>query len=80
MRFSKANASLTMTRRYNTFFAGRIDVLPFDQGAAQVAGELWAMLEASGKPIGAYDLLLAGRPCTICAHYRQRRKFPESKA
>ena len=36
-------------------------MLPFDQGAAQVAGELRARLEASGKPIGAYDLLLAGQ-------------------
>src|SRR5258708_13531741 len=58
---SKSKRVVENTRRYNTFFAGPIDVLPFDQGAAQVAGELRAKLEASGKPIGAYDLLLAGQ-------------------
>ena len=58
---SKSKRVVENTRRYETFFAGPIDVLPFDQGAAQVAGELRARLEASGKPIGAYDLLLAGQ-------------------
>jgi tRNA(fMet)-specific endonuclease VapC len=58
---SKSKRVVENTRRYKTFFAGPIDVLPFDQGAAQVAGELRARLEASGKPIGAYDLLLAGQ-------------------
>src|SRR5260221_13161 len=58
---SKSKRVVENTRRYNTFFAGPIDVLPFDQGAAQVAGELRAKLEACGKPIGAYDLLLAGQ-------------------
>ena len=58
---AKSQRVVENTRRYKTFFAGPIDVLPFDQGAAQVAGELRAKLEASGKPIGAYDLLLAGQ-------------------
>ena len=58
---SKSKRVVENTRRYITFFAGPIDVLPFDQAAAQVAGELRARLEASGKPIGAYDLLLAGQ-------------------
>jgi tRNA(fMet)-specific endonuclease VapC len=58
---SKSKRIADNMRRYNTFFAGPIDVLPFDQGAAQVAGELRARLEASGKPIGACDLLLAGQ-------------------
>lgn len=58
---SKSKRVVENTQRYSTFFAGPIDVLPFDQGAAQVAGELRARLEASGKPIGAYDLLLAGQ-------------------
>jgi tRNA(fMet)-specific endonuclease VapC len=58
---SKSKRIVENTQRYKTFFAGPIDVLPFDQGAAQVAGELRARLEASGKPIGAYDLLLAGQ-------------------
>jgi tRNA(fMet)-specific endonuclease VapC len=49
------------TRRCETFFAGPIDILSFEAGAAKVAGELRARLEAVGKPIGAYDLLLAGQ-------------------
>lgn len=58
---SKSKRVEENTRRYKTFFAGPIDLLPFDKEAAQVAGELRATLEASGKPIGAYDLLLAGQ-------------------
>jgi tRNA(fMet)-specific endonuclease VapC len=49
------------TQRCETFFAGPIDILPFEEVAARVAGELRARLEAAGKPIGAYDLLLAGQ-------------------
>lgn len=49
------------TRRCETFFAGPIDILPFEEGAAKVAGELRAKLQAAGRPIGAYDLLLAGQ-------------------
>ena len=49
------------TRRCETFFAGPVDIVPFDDGAARLAGELRARLEAVGKPIGAYDLLLAGQ-------------------
>ena len=58
---SKSKRVEENTRRYKTFFAGPIDVLAFGKEAAQVAGELRAKLEASGKPIGAYDLLLAGQ-------------------
>lgn len=58
---SKSKCVVENTRRCETFFAGPIEVLSFDQGAAQAAGELRARLEASGKPIGAYDLLLAGQ-------------------
>jgi tRNA(fMet)-specific endonuclease VapC len=49
------------TRRCETFFAGPVDILSFEAGAAKVAGELRARLEAVRKPIGAYDLLLAGQ-------------------
>ena len=49
------------TKRCEAFFSGPIAVLPFDDGPARCAGELRATLEAVGKPIGAYDLLLAGQ-------------------
>jgi len=48
-------------QRLETFFAGPITVLPFDAEDAQIAGRLRATLEAAGKPIGAYDLLIAGQ-------------------
>lgn len=49
------------TRRCETFFAGPIDIIPFERADAKLAGELRAKLEAAGRPIGAYDLLLAGQ-------------------
>jgi len=49
------------TRRCETFFAGPIDIVPFEDGAGRIAGEIRAKLEAVGKPIDAYDLLLAGQ-------------------
>ncbi len=38
-----------------------VTVLPFDIATARVFGEIRAELEAIGKPIGAYDVLLAGQ-------------------
>lgn len=49
------------TQRLNMFFAGPVSLLPFEEQDARVAGEIRAALEASGKPIGAYDLLIAGQ-------------------
>lgn len=48
-------------QRLETFFAGPILPLPFEDEDAQSAGRLRATLEALGKPIGAYDLLIAGQ-------------------
>jgi tRNA(fMet)-specific endonuclease VapC len=36
-------------------------LLPFEDEDARAAGEIRAILEAVGKPIGAYDLLIAGQ-------------------
>jgi tRNA(fMet)-specific endonuclease VapC len=47
--------------RLETFLAGPITVLPFDNADAEVAGTIRASLEASGNAIGAYDLLMAGQ-------------------
>ena len=47
--------------RLEAFLAGPLDLLPFDDGDARAAGEVRAALEASGTPIGAYDLLIAGQ-------------------
>jgi tRNA(fMet)-specific endonuclease VapC len=48
-------------KRLETFLSGPILVLPFEDDDAQAAGSLRVTLEATGKPIGAYDLLIAGQ-------------------
>jgi tRNA(fMet)-specific endonuclease VapC len=48
-------------KRLETFLAGPVTVLPFETTDAEAAGSIRATLEASGKPIGAYDLLIAGQ-------------------
>src|SRR5258708_15908667 len=48
-------------RRCEAFFAGPIEMLSFQDADARAAGELRAGLESVGKPIGAYDLLIAGQ-------------------
>ncbi|MDO9430175.1 MAG: tRNA(fMet)-specific endonuclease VapC [Phenylobacterium sp.] len=41
-------------------FAARLEVLPFDNAAADHAADIRATLERQGQPIGGYDLLIAG--------------------
>jgi len=41
-------------------FAARLEVLPFDAAAADHAADIRAALERAGRPIGGYDLLIAG--------------------
>ena len=50
------NASLL-----TTFFTGPINLLAFEEEDAKLAGTVRAAMEAAGKPIGAYDLLIAGQ-------------------
>jgi tRNA(fMet)-specific endonuclease VapC len=52
----EANARLV-----DTFFAGPVTLLAFDPEDAKVAGRIRAELEIAGKPIGAYDVLIAGQ-------------------
>jgi tRNA(fMet)-specific endonuclease VapC len=49
------------TQRLETFLAGPLEWTPFDEQDAREAGLVRAELEAAGKPIGAYDVLLAGQ-------------------
>ena len=44
-----------------TFLAGPVRVLGFDVEDAREAGHVRASLERIGKPIGAYDVLIAGQ-------------------
>jgi tRNA(fMet)-specific endonuclease VapC len=48
-------------QRLETFLSGPVMVLPFEDEDSRASGSIRAMLEVSGKPIGAYDLLIAGQ-------------------
>lgn len=48
-------------RRLEIFLAGPVHPLPFEDADAELAGAIRADLESVGKPIGAYDLLIAGQ-------------------
>jgi tRNA(fMet)-specific endonuclease VapC len=41
-------------------FAARMEVLAFDAAAADHAADIRAVLERAGRPIGGYDVLIAG--------------------
>jgi len=43
------------------FFPGPLHLLPFVNEDAEIAGPIRAELEAIGKPVGAYDVLIAGQ-------------------
>ncbi len=47
-------------RREVERFAARLEVLAFDEAAADHAADIRASLERQGRPIGGYDLLIAG--------------------
>lgn len=48
-------------QRLETFFAGPLGLVPFDDEDSRAADEVRAALESTGTPIGAYDLLIAGQ-------------------
>ena len=43
------------------FLSGPIHSVAFDNEDARVAGEIRAEMEAAGRPVGDYDLLIAGQ-------------------
>jgi len=49
------------TLRVKMFLAGPVRVLGFEEEDAREAGGVRASLERIGKPIGAYDMLIAGQ-------------------
>jgi len=58
---AKSSRQEANARLLSTFFAGPISLLPFDEEDARIAGSVRAAIESAGKPIGAYDLLIAGQ-------------------
>ncbi|MGH7841918.1 MAG: type II toxin-antitoxin system VapC family toxin [Candidatus Binataceae bacterium] len=47
--------------RLRIFLSGNINLVPFNEADAVVAGDLRAALEAASTPIGPYDLLIAAQ-------------------
>ena len=47
--------------RLQAFLAGPLTLVGFDEEDARTAGTIRAALEKVGRPIGAYDLLIAGQ-------------------
>lgn len=47
--------------RLRGFLSGNVNLLPFDDEDAAIAGELRAELERVGSPIGPYDVLIAAQ-------------------
>lgn len=48
-------------KRVADFFAGPLEIVAFEEEDARIAGTLRAQLERRGRPIGAYDLLIAAQ-------------------
>jgi len=49
------------TDRLRVLLSGDLELLDFDDEDARTAGQVRAMLEKDGKPIGASDVLIAGQ-------------------
>jgi tRNA(fMet)-specific endonuclease VapC len=58
---AKSSRSAENTRLLEAFFVGPLRLLAFEAEDAKVAGAIRASLETAGKPIGAYDVLIAGQ-------------------
>jgi tRNA(fMet)-specific endonuclease VapC len=58
---AKSERQEANTIRLETFLAGPINLLPFEEADARSAGKIRAAIEAAGRPIGAYDLLIAAQ-------------------
>lgn len=53
--------------RLRVFMAGDLTPIPFNEDDARTAGEIGATLEAAGKTIRAYDLLIVGQALRLGA-------------
>jgi len=58
---SKSQRKDNNTQRLETFLGGPLEWALFDEDDARAAGTVRAELEAVGRPVGAYDVLLAGQ-------------------
>jgi tRNA(fMet)-specific endonuclease VapC len=58
---SKSSRPELNAQRLEIFLAGPVTPIAFEDDDARAGGAIRAVLEASGKPIGAYDVLIAGQ-------------------
>jgi tRNA(fMet)-specific endonuclease VapC len=58
---AKSQRKDSNTQRLETFLGGPLEWAVFDEDDARAAGTVRAELEAVGRPVGAYDVLLAGQ-------------------
>jgi tRNA(fMet)-specific endonuclease VapC len=58
---AKSQRKDSNTQRLETFLGGPLDWALFDEDDARAAGTVRAGLETVGRPVGAYDVLLAGQ-------------------
>jgi tRNA(fMet)-specific endonuclease VapC len=58
---AKSTRQLGNTQKLEAFMAGWVSLLPFDEEDARVAGKIRFVTEKIGRPVGAYDLLIAGQ-------------------
>lgn len=58
---AKSQRKEANTQRLEAFLAGPLEWTLFDEDDAREAGLVRAELEKAGKPIGAYDVLIAGQ-------------------
>jgi tRNA(fMet)-specific endonuclease VapC len=58
---SKSSQPEANRQRLRAFVAAPVALLAFDDEDAQCAGAIRAALEVLGRPIGAYDVLIAGQ-------------------
>ncbi len=58
---AKSERPKESAERVGVLLSGTINVVPFSEEDAKLAGELRSKLRAAGKPIGPYDLLIAAQ-------------------
>ena len=58
---AKSQRKDSNTQRLETFISGPLEWALFDEDDARAAGTVRAELETVGRPVGAYDVLLAGQ-------------------
>jgi tRNA(fMet)-specific endonuclease VapC len=58
---AKSKRVETNTQRLQMLLSSSVIALPFDHEDSRAAGSIRAALESAGRPIGAYDYLIAGQ-------------------